>query len=271
MGVMSLITAALALRRKVYANLPWGFRLAGFLTTLASVESDGFGKAVYGLFLMYGVMDMPPIKGGPAENHKPKSPKEIDRKIPHGYGSDYGSLIYKTLLSKFKNVDFVSDVMMEGVLKLTTNATLGKSLEGKTLVEARKIFFTAVYRIGLNMVRSKGREVSLTDEEGIEKILEDKVENPDVWDELGKEIPESVLKDVERDLATSVDPRLLPDLPLYFKLLIEDGLKPAEIVRGRMLPFLEETGMSYANWQKTYTSKIQKSLTKVLKKYIADN
>jgi hypothetical protein len=258
---MSLVTAALTLRRKVYASLPWGYRLADFLTKLASVESDGFGQAVYGLFLMYGVTDMPPIKGEPAENHKPTSPKEIDRKVPHGYGSDYGGLVYKTLLSKFKNVDFVSDVMMEGVLKLTTNATLGKSLEGKTLVEARKIFHTTVYRIGLNMVRSKGREVSMTDDEGLERIIED----PNAWDELGKEVPEVILKHVQQDLAT-IDPRLLPDLPLYFKLLTE-GYNNSEIVRDRMLPFLEETGMSYANWKKRYEQKIKSILEKHLKKY----
>jgi hypothetical protein len=264
---MSLVTAALALRRKVFASLPWGYRLANLLIKLARSDTDGWAQTVYGLFLMYGVTDMPPINGQPAELSTPATTNEIRRKLPSNYGSDFGGAAYGKVLKVLGNMlDAVPEVMQDVVLELMQpNTTLAKGLKGKPLGEARAIIMTTLGNRALNRIRGVKREESLTDDEGLEKVIKDQS-----YQQLGEVIPERVIKLIERDLARSVNPKLYKDLPLYFKLLV-DGYEDSEILKNKMLPFLESWGpyehKQYVNWQNTYKSKIKK----VLERHLKDN
>lgn len=256
-----LVVAALDLRRRVYASLPWGWRLGHLLTKLASDSSSSFGQVAYGLFLLHGVTDMPAIKGEPAENHKPSKPAEIDRKIPRGYGKDFGQKAYRVLLRRFKNPDFAEEVMSEGIIKILTGDNyLSRELDGKPLSKAENLFLKSMVNLGTDIERKRGRERGMAvDEEGAEVPIED----PNSWKTLEDKLPEKEIETIKRELSQVVDPRLAPDLALYFDLLL-DGYKDSEILRNKMLPFLKEWGpyehKQHANWSKNYKEKIKQVL-----------
>lgn len=249
-----LVTAALKLRRRVYASLPWGYRLANFLTHLAA-DTGGFGQVAYGLFLMHGVEGMPPSKGTPAEMFKPSSPKEIDHKVPRGYGAEFGKKVFRVLLHSFKDHDFAEEVMSEGMLKiLTGDNSLSRELPGKQLSKAENLFIESMVNLGIDIQRKRGRERSLVNEEGVEQVIED----PKAWEELEQHLPEREMDSIRRELA-EVSPRLAPDLPLYFDLLL-DGYRDSEIVNNQMLPFLKDKPISQQAWSKMYKDHIKRIL-----------
>lgn len=254
MGTPRLVSAALDLRRRVFASLPWGYRLASLLTKLAA-DTSGFGQVSYGLFLMHGVEGLPPIKGQPAENFKPAKPADIDRTIPRGYGKDFGEKVYRVLLHTFKNPDFAEEVMSEGIVKIITGGSyLTNELKGKPLSKAENLFIKSMVNLGIDLQRKRGREKSMVDEEGVEQVIED----PKSWEELEKHLPEKELDAIRRELA-EVNPRLAPDIALYFDLLL-DGFKDSEIVKDQMLPFLKDKPMSQQAWSKTYKEQIKRVL-----------
>lgn len=252
-----IVLAAHDLRRRVYASLPWGWRLGNLLTKLASDSSSAFGQVAYGLFLLHGVTDMPAIKGEPAENSKPEKPAEIDRKIPRGYGKDFGQKTYRVLLRRFKSPDFAEEVMSEGIIKiLTGDSYIARELNGKSLAKAENLFIKTMVNLGIDIERRRGRERSMVDHEGEDIPFED----PNAWRLLEEKLPEKEISEIKRELSAIVDPRLAPDLALYFDLLL-DGYKDSEILRNKMLPFLKEWGeyehKQHANWSKNYKEKIK--------------
>lgn len=256
-----LVQAALDLRRRVYASLPWGYRLANLFTVLASSDTAGFGRVTYGLFLMYDVTGMPPIKGQDPALFKPETPREIERKIPPGYGAEFGKRAFNILLRRFSKYgpDFVVDVLSEGMIKiLQGDKTLANSIKGKSLKDAENIFFTSLVHLGTDIERKRGKEKSTVDDEGAEVAIED----PRAWGELENHLPEKEIEEIRRELA-QVSPRLAPDLPLYFDLLL-DGYKDSEIIRDQMLPFLKDKPMSQQAWSKGYKEKIKQILRRHL-------
>lgn len=239
-----LTTAAVALQRKVYASLPWGYRLANFLTRLADYGTKAFGQVFLKTLQTMGV-DVPPTE-------KPNS---------------VGDMFYRALLSKFKDPSFVEEIMQDSITNLLDkNHRLNKAMKGLPYSECKAILMTSMKNLGIDILRRrKKEEYSIDDPEG-ERVVED----PGSWDELGEYIPERTLQEIEKDLAKSVNPKLLPDLPLYFKLLV-DGYADSEILKNKMLPFLADWGefshSQYVNWQKTYKDKIKT----VLKKHLDSN
>lgn len=239
-----LVTSAVELQRKVYASLPWGFRLANFLTRLADYGTKAFGQVFLKSLQTMGVA-VPPTE----------RPEAV------------GSMFYKSLLSKFKNPDLVEEIMQDSIANLLDkNHRLNKMMQDKPYTECRAILMTAMKNLGIDVLRRrKKEEFSIDDPEG-DRVVED----PGSWDELGEYIPERTLLEIEKDLAKTVNPKMLPDLPLYFKLLV-DGYADSEILKGKMLPFLKDWGeynhAQYANWQKTYKDKIKT----VLKKHLDSN
>jgi hypothetical protein len=262
---MNLVTAAHNLRRKVYASLPWGFRLANLLAKLSSSSTDEWGRAAYGVFLMYGVEGMPPIdnKGTPPE--VPKSFNTITRTLPRGYGSNFGDQVFKTLLKHFGakgGLSAVEDYMSMGLTKLMEGGAMARGLKGKTVDEASKYVLRSIVNLALNVVRKTNKEKSLTDQEGIEEVLADP-NNPETFRNLGDELPEETMAEIKKDLA-KLNPELIRDLPLYFELLTE-GVSKRKIVMDQMLPFLKDNPMSPQGWMKDYDAKIKKVLLKRLK------
>lgn len=262
---MSLVLAAQDLRRRVYASLPWGWRLGHLLTKLASGASSAFGQVAYGLFLYRGVTEMPAVNGKPAEEFKPARPAEIDRKIPKGYGKAFGEKVYRVLLRRFKNPDFAEEIMSEGIVKILSGDNyLSRELEGKPLSKAENLFLKSMINLGVDVERRRKRENSMTGPGGEDgEDLEMAIEDPSAWKQMEDILPEREINTIKQELSQAVDPRLAPDLPLYFDLLL-DGYKDSEILRDKMLPFLEQWGpyehKQHANWSKNYKDKIKKVL-----------
>jgi len=212
---------------------------------------------------MYDVTGMPPIKGEDPALFKPSTPREIERKIPPGYGADFGKRAYNILLRRFSKhgVDFVDEVLSEGMVKmLQGDKALANLIRGKKLKEAENIFFTSLVHLGTDLERRRSREKSLVDDEGAEAVVED----PRAWQALESHLPESEIDSIREELSR-VNPRLAPDLPLYFDLLLE-GYRDADIIRDQMLPFLRDNPMSQQAWSQGYKSKIKE----VLRRHLLD-
>lgn len=260
---MNLVTAAQDLRRKVYASLPWGFRLANLLAKLSSASTDAWARTTYGVYLMYGVEDMPLVNGAPPE--VPKSFNTIPRSLPLGYGSNFGDQVFKTLLRDFGakgGLAAVEDYMSAGLTKLMEGGALARGLKGKSVGEANRYFLRSIINLALNIVRKTNKEKSLTDQEGIEEVIADP-NNPETYRNLGDELPEETMAEIKKDLA-KLNPELIRDLPLYFELLTE-GVSKRKIVQNKMLPFLKDNPMTPQNWMDNYDAKIKKVLLKRLK------
>lgn len=263
MDTHALVRVASELGRKVYASLPWGYRLANLLVKLAAGPAAGFGRVIYGLFLMNGVEGLPPIKDQPAENFKPQTARDMDRKIPIGYGANFGSKAYKMLLMKHRDPNRAEDLMTELMLKFLAKPDSLRNLAGQPLKRAESYILTALNMLAIDQFRhdTRGDEDksitdSMTDLEGVERVIED----PGAWDHLDRYLLESDLDNIREELARKVNPRVTPDLDLYFDLLLQ-GYTDAEIVRDQMIPFLKNNPMSHPAWLK-YKDQIKSVLRK---------
>jgi hypothetical protein len=231
-----LAQAARDLRAKVAASLPWGQRVARLLHQVRfATEPAEFGQAMYGLFLLYGVVDMPPAP------FMPKNTREITRL--KGYGREFGKRAFGTVFRYIKSDprvrgndtitrdDLIQDVLSRVFLKLYSDTTLESKLSGQSLSYAEHYTLSAVKTETIDTLR---REKTRAHDS-----IDDVVEQPAAWDNLGDLIPEAEQKQIIDELEGSVSSNFAKDIGLYFKLIL-DGYSDVEITRGRMLPYLED-------------------------------
>jgi hypothetical protein len=259
----TLAASALDLRRRVYASLPWGFRLANLLMRVSS-NTDAFGRVAYGLFLMAGVTELPSIDGKPPEVFEPDTFRDIDKFLPREYGKAYGEKVYRALLKSFRNPSFVEDIMSMGLIKVmdaisNKGGTLLSHLRWKTKAEAENFLLRMMINMGIDVTRRENKSLSIVDEEGEDRIIED----PQAFKQLEDLLPEKEMAQIKHELE-KIDERLAPDIDLYFDLLLE-GYKDSVIVRDKMLPFLQERQMTQSNWSRTYKERIKEVLRKHLR------
>lgn len=213
----------------VYSSLPWGYRVAALLFRIRfGSDPEGFGRLVYGIFLLHGVTGMPEA------SIVPKTTREIDR-LPKGYGHDFGVAARNLARKFFTEDDQVDDLLAAVSLKVLSDSTLHRGITGKPLSEAKSYVFRAVANRARDMLRSQ--KVRRHDD------LDDLVQDPSSWSALGDLIPAREQDQIRQELEAAVSARLLPDLPLYFDLLM-DGFSNAEIANKRMLPSLKQRPMS---------------------------
>jgi len=230
-----LVRATRDLRAKVAASLPWGLRVARLLHRVKfATEPAEFGQLMYGLFLLYGVTDMPPAP------FMPKNTREITRL--KGYGLDFGKrargAAFRYLKNDFRTRsqnsftrdDAIEDVLSRVSLKLYSDKNFKNKIQGQSLSYAENYTLSAVKNETINTLRrEKLRE---------HDTLDDVVEQPSAWDNLGDLIPQSEQQQIITELESSVSSDYAEDIGLYFKLIL-DGYSDVEITRGRMLPYLE--------------------------------
>jgi len=225
-----LIDAAQELRKKVYSSLPWGLRVARFLVQIKfAAEPGAFGRLTYGLFLLYGVVGMPRV------DFIPKTIREID-KLPRELGRDFG---YKcrNVAAKYLggSDDAGEELLSEVVVKLISSPDVKRVLNGEVLSRAESY----VFKIIRNMAIDQLRKIHVRRHEDIDELIE----SPSHWDDLGKILTEREKDQLSMELKEAVSPQLLPDLPLYFQLMME-GYSNAEVAEQRMLPSLKEKPIS---------------------------
>lgn len=246
-----LIQASNDLRRKTYASLPWGYRLARafFELRLGSTASD-FGRTAYGIFLLSGVTGMPEAP------FIPKTTRDISR-LPRNYGVDFGKKAQAQAMKGAKGNETDSeDILSQTWTKLLTSESIKSSLKDKSLKEAENIVLHTVYTTGLDFLKSKNRQ-RIDEVEGIIEQTEGD------WGDLGEMLLEGEKKDLLRKMEKAVSPRVAPDLPLYFQLIM-DGVSNKTILDEGMLPSLRDNPVSEITLYK-YRNSIKDVLEKHLR------
>jgi len=217
--VANLVKTAGALRRQIWASLPFSLRFAEFFSRLAFSFNEAFGKTIYGEFLTRGIIDgMPDIKGRPASEFD-LSKKPVVNRLPSGYGRDFGQKAYGMLLSKVRNPDMVEDLMSDFLVRFLESGS--KHLNPKEHRKAAEAYVLQSLQNSLkNWYRSKKTisDIQIKDDE------ETRYEIP-VYDEA------SVEKQIKR-LLPKIKPeleRVHPDAPVYIELAL-DGYSDREII-----------------------------------------
>lgn len=189
--------------RKLYASLPWGYRVAGLMLHLASSVTDSLGKVIYFELIKAGVDGMPDVNGAPASEFLDKHPKNPER-LPTGYGRKLADRLYAILLSKTKNPDAVEEVISD---YLVTVSRKGIPVPvGSTLSQAESYVKNSVMNALSDYFRAnKGRkdrggvkpsDLSIDDENSEFGNLAD----PNAFKNLDDMLPQSDLRQLMRDL-----------------------------------------------------------------------
>lgn len=199
-----LIHASSALRRKIWASLPFSVRLADFFAKLAVTTTQAFGETLFAIFAKQGVEDVPNPKGPEAK----------------AWGFD----VYRNLMAKFHNPQLVEEVMENFAARFWGES--GKLHPGSSLRDAKNYVLRSVQNETLNMLRKKHEVSDVYVSEGEEKrhelpIFEDEGE---AADSRAKRMFMKMLPRVHSKLEA-----IHPDVPLYLKLQLE-GYTTREIV-----------------------------------------
>jgi len=136
MSQTKLASEARELTRRVYASLPERVRLAHFAVRLIVAEMSpvDIGRLFYAVFAMKGVTDMPEIKSGVTVESlgldKAKNTNAVLRKIPRGYGTDFGRKVRAFLLKKLSGMpkvtdqqELIEDTISNALMKLSNPST----------------------------------------------------------------------------------------------------------------------------------------------------
>jgi len=216
-----VLARAQQLSRRIYASLPWGYRVATVVLKLASAYIDVFGRLVYAEMIKAGVTGMPPINGEPAETWKDKiqGPKGPDR-LPKGYGHEFGKKIYAFLLSKTRNLDTTEEVLSRLMMNIARHKLTFK--EGYDLKQSESMMFQSALRVLIDIKReqkSRGNPNSLTDDMGDQIDLAD----PSSFRHLDNMLPHSEMGRIMDDIQ-----KVHPKAVEWFEAKLE-GLKGSDI------------------------------------------
>lgn len=213
-----LLARARKLSRRIYASLPWGYRLAGVMLHIASILNDLFGRAVYQEFIRLGVVGMPPLNG--------EVPSRDLKRVPAGYGKKFADRLYALLLTKSRNPDIAEDVMSEVLKKLGEGKLTIR--EGAVLREAEQY----VTQTAMNILKTLWRTKSRHPEESFPSADPDAEEGPQVnfedpnsFRHLDKLLPKADLGRLMHDLE-----RVHDRAPSWLEAKL-DGLTGVEIAQ----------------------------------------
>jgi len=274
--VASLLKSARELRRKIFASMPWGYRLAHLILVLANANAEGWGKLLYALFLQKGVKGMPDIRGQDANEwfeaqpdaiKKERNADKLSRKLPSGYGSGFGHKIYKFALVIAHRPDKVDDELQKLMEYLTVRGGIDHMHDGVDLSKAESYIINSVQNRSYNIQEEKKRELSrgtsltVTDSDG-NTVQVDKTD-PEAAKRLDQQI------ELRHILSKPTTERALnkahPDGMTFIELILE-GYDVSEIVGNPkvgepgMLPHFNDSGQAGYNFIKTYVPKIYEAL-----------
>jgi len=255
MQTTRLASQATALSRRIFASLPWGYRLAHLLTKFAVDTQEAFGRFAYAEFLKAGVEGLPDIGGQPALSLRDKiqGPRAAD-KLPRGYGRDFGTKVWKVALAKYHNPEIVEDAISRVMMKLVAGDA--RIREGSPLKVAEGFLITAVLNTATDLLRKKKWEspslVRRDEESG--GYTEIDITDPGAFKDLEHMLPRSEMMKVMRDLKQVHD-----RAPSWVEAQL-DGLSNIEIA--------SEWGVSPAavsQWVKKYEPQIEAVFNKYLR------
>jgi DNA-directed RNA polymerase specialized sigma24 family protein len=240
-----LITAVQDLRKRVYSSFPWGLRVARLLFEIRyGAEPAAFGRLTYGLFMLYGVLGLPRV------DVVPKTIRDID-KLPRDFGNEFGFKCRNTAAKYLRFADEIEELLSSLVVKLISSDSVRKALDGEQLHRAESYVLTMIRHSAIEKLRSD----KVRRHEDIAELIEEPSPH---WDQLGHILTEREKDQLSIELEKAVSRRLLPDLPLYFQLMME-GYSNAEVAEQRMLPSLKEKPISQQALAK-YRAKLKEVL-----------
>lgn len=265
--VAHLRTAAQELSRRIYASLPWGYRIAEVFIHLAADDAALFGKVVYAEFLRRGIEGMPDVNGVPAASVDTTRPRLADR-LPNGYGKELGVRAMRLLYRMGLSPDRVSETMAQFLADFLERYA-DKLRSGMPVFSAEKFVLNKlqwVVRSGperRKTLRDKN-EILVREKPGDEGETEDFFSNaPDLDDPRGyHRLEQNFSKDQLKDLFEFLAKNIHPDIPEYI-MLKADGYKDTEIIGDTasgapgMLPTLKTTPR---NFNENYKRHIQPAI-----------
>jgi DNA-directed RNA polymerase specialized sigma24 family protein len=263
--IAKLVLAAAEARRKIWASLPFGVRLAEFMSRLASSTTDAFGKVMYAAFLNSGVTDMPDINGKPASEFD-LARKPIANRLPNGYGRDFGKKVFLILMGRLHNPETVEELMQDFALKFLEEEA--KHMKpGWDLTHAQNYVLRAMQNRALNRLRLKHEVSDVLGRPGDEEESHSIYDVTPSFDEASAEklFNERMLPKVRSKLNA-----IHPDAERYVRLSLLEGYKDREIVgdpeHGIPTMLDHAQGMTERNWN----SHIKPKIFKVLKDNFQD-
>ena len=254
-------------QRQVHASMPWGYKVANLLFRVrVASDAQAFGKLIYGMFLLHGVVGMPPVP------KMPESVRQIDR-LPRDYGLDFGKKAWSYLLRTFKGEDAAQEIMSVVSMEALQDKTMWARTPGMELKSAESYIMTRLKMRGINLMR--GRKYRNRDHDSLDgapsddeeaTALIDKLEGGSAWGQLGEAINSSDMGEIEQQLSRAfrkIDPAFAADVDQYLKLVI-DGYSDRQILTNQMLPSTKVKPILESNWSKRYRPVIKDVLEDVL-------
>lgn len=196
---------AVDLSRRIYASLPWGYRVAKLFEVLAADSLDAFGRVVTGQMILAVVRGIPDIGGKAASDWIHDVHRRGPDVLPPGTGRAFASRVYKILLSKFSDPEVAKEAMAHVMLQATRRKI--HITNGSDASTAESLIITIAMNAARDILRAQGRrrEDSLVRDRDEEQTTVD-VEDPNAFAQLDKLIPASELRAVLRELG-NVHPR----------------------------------------------------------------
>lgn len=164
-----LALKASALSRRIYASLPWGYRVAQLFEKLAADPLEAFSRFIYAEFLKAGVQGMPVPDSMTLEEltAKAQGAQGADR-LPRGYGRAFGQKVWAITLRKYRDPEIVEDALSAIAIRVTTGKL--RVREGTPLTQAESFVITSVLNAAMDAFRASRRRdkgvVDNTDEAG---------------------------------------------------------------------------------------------------------
>jgi len=256
-----LLQAADQVRKRLWASLPWGVRLASFWERFAVTTKEAFGRTIYAEFIKRGIEGMPEVNG--------KAPDP--QRLPKDYGAKFADRAYRIVMSKVRNPALVDEILSNFIVYFISkgSALLDPS---KGLKSAESLVYTALGNRVINHYKSKGRKketpipVSDDGESG-----EKEVDFPSP-----SELDTTDVKRLLHHLQPKLE-RIHPDAPLYVQLAFLEGYKDRDIIgdpahgKPSMLPHpVTSTGipLNIGNWSNKYKEPIREILQEGFEQFL---
>jgi len=245
-----LARRATDLSRRIYASLPWGYRLAGLLLVLSGDSLDAFGKVIAGEMILAAVRGMPDVGSKPAFDWIQEVQTKGVEVLPLGTGRQFAAKVYKILLTRFGSPDVAQDAMSNVLLQVARRKLHIKN--GASIHDAESYVITIALNAARDILRAQGRrrENPLVRDNQDEGFTID-VENPESFRNLDTAITPDQMRKMLRDLE-GVHPRAAD----YVRALL-DGDSATEIAE---------------NWQVTpsYISKFKRIVGPEIRRFMEE-
>jgi hypothetical protein len=253
--VASLLVRAADTRRKLFASLPWGYRLATIFLAMEGPMLEAWGRQVGALMLQAGTTDMP----DPGPKWNPAKPNVRD--LPRGYCQDLAKRSYGLALKLSGNPANAGDVMQDFLLKLMSGKA--KLEGGKSFSTSQSFVLTGVkWQACASRKMNKRRQDSSPrgeDGESTLDLVDDAFESNPYWaanPQQFQQIEDVFPRNIWRNEILPATTKVHPDMAFFFALL-EDGYTAKEIVEGDMLP--DFSPGDYKTPLQTWNAKVQKA------------